>query len=255
MKVAILISGLPRFTREFDDFLDSLTGYTQLDWYFLFWKISPSKDLRIPPSWPYDDELATRHRIEPRLPKNSSIINLSIVNEPTLDSNRSFNITPWTIVPSILSQLYGIKQVNLLREQHESRYGSYDLVIRARPDVGVNMELDLTDIAEQLIQAHPTLLMGANHRHGLAGRTANDLFAIGVPTVMSTYARLYNCIDAYAALKLPFTPETYLAHHLAVNNIDTPITELETVFRYYTSDGKNAWINDHYVDFGRWNTD
>ena len=34
MRVAIMISGRPNFTKDFDNFLPKLKGYDQLDWFF-----------------------------------------------------------------------------------------------------------------------------------------------------------------------------------------------------------------------------
>jgi hypothetical protein len=40
MKIAVLIAGQPRFTKEFDHFFENLKNYDQLDFFFYLWTVN-----------------------------------------------------------------------------------------------------------------------------------------------------------------------------------------------------------------------
>lgn len=247
MKTAILISGRPRFTREFDDFLNSLTNYDQLDWYFLLWNSTHEQDVRIPPNMPHELE-AIREYISSRLPANSNIAYLNSADQPAFVDDGQFKLTPWSIAQNIWTMYYGIKLVNDVREQN----GPYDLVIRTRPDIGITEKLDLRAIHAHLSTQPPTVLMPDNHRHSMIGTPVNDLFAIGLPDIMSTYSRAFDSIPSMNQRNLPFHGETVLSYHLRENNIAVPLPNFHSVMRYYTHNGQ-PWVDDSSTDFGRWN--
>lgn len=247
MKTAILISGRPRFTQEFDDFLNSLTNYDQLDWYFLLWNTAHKEDVRVPPNWPTTIE-DVRDHIAGKLPANSNIVYLEQPAPPEFDSTQNFNLTPWSIAQNIWTMYYGIHAVNSIREQH----GSYDLVIRTRPDIGITESLDLRAIHQQLIEQPNIVLMPENHRHSMIGTPVNDLFAIGLPETMSVYSRAFESIAEINEKHLPFHGETVLSYHLRKNDIQVPSPNFHSVMRYYTHNGQ-PWVDDTSISFGRWN--
>ena len=253
MKTAILVTGRPRFSREFDDLLINLKNYDQLDWFFLLWNSDHAEDIRIPPSWPYGDIDTIRGRILHNLPERSNIAHLSIVDPPAFDATKSYNITPWSVAPNIWTMYFGIQAVNDIREQYELKHGPYDLAIRARPDIGVDTPLDLRSLQEQLSNMPPTVVVSSNERHGMSGTPLNDMFGIMLPSTMSTYSRAFENIDKYNAQGLPFHGETVLAHHLHVNNIAVPPTNFRCVGRQYGRNGEPRLGDDSNSDFGRWN--
>lgn len=247
MKAAILISGRPRFTKEFDDFLNSLTNYDQLDWYFLLWNATHEQDVRIPPNWPSNIEDIHTH-ISSKLPANSNIVYLEKPAPPEFDSTQNFNLTPWSIAQNIWTMYYGIQAVNSIREQHSP----YDLVIRTRPDIGITEKLDLRAIHNHLVTQPPTVLMPNNHRHSMFGPPVNDLFGIALPDVMSTYSRAFDSIPEINEKHIPFHGETVLSYHLQKNNIAVPLPNFHSVMRLYTHNGQ-PWVDDTSTNFGRWN--
>ena len=247
MKTAILISGRQRFTREFDDFLNSLSNYDQLDWYFLFWNATHEQDVRVPPTWPTNVD-AVRERIQSRLPAKSTIVHLSIEEPPVFDETQSYNLTPWSIGSHIWTMYYGIHRVNQIREQH----GPYDLVIRTRPDIGITEPLDLGAIHQQLLANPRTVLTPENHRHSMHGAPINDLFGIALPEVMSIYSDAFNHIGEQQARGVPFHGETVLACHLTEQGIQYPLTDFHSVMRLYTNHG-GPYVGDTSVEYGQWN--
>lgn len=247
MKVAIMISGRPRFTREFDDFLNSLSNYDQLDWYFMLWNTTHEEDVRVPPTWPTDYD-AVKERIQSKLPRNSNIVHLSIEEPPAYDDTQEFRLTPWSIAPHIWTMYYGIYMVNQIREQ----YGPYDLVIRTRPDIGIAEKLNLPAIYQSLIANVNTVLMPSNHRHSMAGPPVNDLFGIALPDTMTLYSQAFTRLEEFKNKQLPFHGETVLSWHLATSNIHVPDTNFHSVMRLYTNHG-GPHDGDSSVDYGRWN--
>lgn len=247
-----MLSGLPRFTREFDDFLNSLSNYDQLDWYFLFWNATYNDDVRIPPNWPVDPS-AAREKVKNFLPDKSNIIHYEVTTPPQFDSSKSYNLTPWSIAKHIWTMYYGIYAVNSVRRAHETTAKPYDLVIRTRPDIGITEKLDLAHLHDQLKQSPNTVLMPNNHRHGMTGNPVNDLFGIALPDTMNIYAQTFEYIDAYNQAGLPFHGETVLSHHLKVNNINIPHPGFHSVMRLYTNHG-GPYVGDTSVEYGRWNT-
>lgn len=244
MKVAVLISGQPRFTREFDEFLSKIKNYDQLDFFFYLWNSKPADSEFIPPSWP-DSLDAVRSKILLHLPANSNIARIDIVNQPPYNPGRSYNLTPWTNEKNMWYMYYGLKQVNRLREEWEAANGPYDLVIRARPDVGVRDSLDCAAMKEFVTNNPNCVLVPNNHRHGI-NISVNDMIGVGSSSLMSTYASVLDKMDEYHDAGIPYHNETLLGHHLNVNNIQYPTNNIEVLFREYhhPHHGKK--------DFGNW---
>lgn len=244
MKIAILISGQPRFNREFNDLLDNLTGYNQLDFFFHLWNSDPGEIHWIPPTWPKDhDEI--RSRIEKNLPDNSHIANLVILPQIDYKVTRKYNLTPWSNPVNIWYTYYGIREVNTLREQYESTHGEYDLVIKARPDTGLASKLDCRSIRDYL-KDHPNhVVMPNDRRFGMAGVAVNDLIGIGLGFTMSTYCRAVDYFDHYNDQGCPYHGETLLAWHLTRNGIVAPPTDFNCTFREH-------WYAHNRPDYGLW---
>ena len=55
---------------------------------------------------------------------------------------KSYNLTPWSNPVNIWYTYYGIKMANEMREQYEQEHGAYDLVIKGRPDTGIDRKID-----------------------------------------------------------------------------------------------------------------
>lgn len=244
MKVAITIAGLPRFTREFDDFLEKLKDYDQVDWFFYLW--NRLDDPFVPPNWPATDVDAIRAKIVSNLPANHNIAYLAVHEMPEYIVTRPLNTTPWTSLPGVWYMYYGLKLVNEQREQYELHNGKYDLVIRSRGDISVTHEISCRAAAHYLQQNPSSILMPADHRMGLQGRVVCEAFGIGTSEIMSIYARLFDRLFEYNDNGCMYHPETLTAHHLTVNNIHTPMTNFGFVFRNYN---RPDWV----LDWGRWN--
>ena len=243
MKIAVLISGQPRFTREFDDFLLNLRNYSQIDFFFLLWKSTPQDSPFIPHNWPSDTD-AVRSLIERNLPENSRIAELSIVDPEPFNPSRKYNLSPWTNHRNMWYMFYGIYKVNQHRENWETQHGPYNMVIRARPDAGVKNKLNLQQVQDYINQYPQTVMVPGNRRYGI-GISINDMLAFGSGKNMSIYSRVFENMDQYHDQGVPFHNETLLGHHLNQHSIIYPVNNIEIVFRdYHCPPGK--------IDYGRW---
>jgi hypothetical protein len=244
MRAAVLISGQPRFTREFDDFLSNLKNYDQLDFFFYLWNVKAGENEFVTPSWPNSAD-SIQSKIKNNLPPNSTIIKLEIVDQPEYKPTKEYKLTPWTNPINMWLMFYGIKQVNRLREEWETKQGAYDLVIRARPDVGISSPLDLRHTKVFIDQNPNCVIIPNNHRHGI-GIAVNDMIGIGSGPTLSTYAKVFDHLNQYHDSGVPYHNETLLGHHLNVNGIQYPATDINVVFREYH--------HPHHgrSDFGSW---
>lgn len=248
MRVAIQICGLPRFSREFDHFLTNIIGYTEIDYHFLFWNNDPKYDSRTPPDWPVNNINESIDKIKRFLPDNHNIATYEINSQPHFDQNKIYRLTPWSQKNNILSMYYGIKTVNDQRKLYENKRNfKYDLIIRTRPDIGLQKIIDLKLIKDYLNNNVNHVIMPANERHGMGVSPVNDFFAIALPNIMDIYSSAYDYIDQYNSEGMILHGETVLGYHLQKNNIYCPSTNFNYIGRYYTI-GPN---ND--PDFGRWN--
>ena len=77
MKIAIQLSGQPRFTQDFNLLLENLIGYDQADWFIYLsnkFRTHPVKDgVEISQSWEDFDADWAINKISSNLPKNNFI--------------------------------------------------------------------------------------------------------------------------------------------------------------------------------------
>lgn len=230
MKVAVAVSGLPRFTENFNSLLKNLKNYNQIDWFFYFWKTDHSYDNRISPSWT-NNKSDIYKKLVANLPENNFIADLSIVEMPKFDDRKQYNVMDIASPLRVWTMFYGLKQVGQIRKKYENCFGTYDLVIRTRADGTVDREIYL-DRAKQWLNQQPqkTLIMPSNGRLGFVpiGQTlnpVNDNFAIGESHIMDIYFNAFDHIDQYTAEGIPITAESMLGYHLLKNNIKTPASD------------------------------
>jgi hypothetical protein len=244
MKIAIMLSGQPRFNREFSDLLVNLRNYDQIDIFLYLWNSDPAESVFIPPTWPIDPD-SIRSRIQANIPTNAQIASLQILSQPTYNVTKSYNLTPWSNPTNIWYTFYGIKQVNTLKEEYEKIHGAYDFAIRARPDAGLRDPVDCYRIKEYLDSNPSVVIMPDNRRFGLQGNPVNDLIGIGTGNAMSTYCSAIDYFDQYNDQGTLYHPETLLSRHLTTNNIQFPSLGVICTFREH-------WHEHNRPDYGVW---
>jgi hypothetical protein len=250
MKIAILVSGQPRFTKDLNDLIYNLQEYDQIDWFVYVWKSSNAVDSYVSPSW-NNDKSQVYTKLVNMLPPNNFIARLEIVDPPKFDINKSYHIVPGGTVPHVWTMYYGLKMINEEKEKYESQFGKYDLVIRTRADLGITKTIFLNRVKQYLDQlSNKTILIPDNGRlgfvpHGMILNTVNDNFAIGTSEDMSTYCQVFDYIDQYTQEGIPMSAESMLGYHLLKNNILTPTSNFEVTVRKH-------WISADTLDYGRW---
>lgn len=241
MKIAIQISGQPRFNMDFNTMLDTLEGH-DVDFYFHLWSMDSTAhaDL-ISPTWPTTDQ-AVRDKLEANLTSNCKIAGLKIVPQVDYTPPDKLNLTPWSNPVNIWYTYYGIKQANQMRVDANT---DYDLVIKARPDAGLASMLDYDFILDYLKGDPLTVVTPNDRRFGMAGQAINDLIAIGLPDTITTYCSAVDYFKQYNDQGCPYHGESLLAWHLRANKIEFPETSFNCTFREY-------WYKHNRIDFGVW---
>jgi len=252
MKVAILISGSPRFCAGFDTFVNGLTGFETADWFVDLWRSNPPPDklgyenqVLVAPSWRQINQEWAVNKIKSNLPNNHrlaalSLYDSSLIEYPTVTGPQVHHIN----FPSIWKMHMGWKRVDSLRQSVGIQY---DLIIRARPDVSLNSPLNLTTIKNSLDQSPKCVFVARDGQHGY-GYNTNDVIGISSPDNIAIYTDLINHSIKYNNAGIMFHPETLLAYHMHCNGlVSTPA--LDVALRPDAITLPDGTVT---VEFGRW---
>ena len=214
MRIAILLPGQPRFTKDFTNFLTNLQGYDSADWFCYITNNNRiddvSQDVSISNEWMTFDPIEAKDRLQSYLPANNYV--------------RAFEVSDCEqiTIPAIPRQSHYKGWYNIYcANQLLLNYGqNYDMVIRARSDVGINEPFNVQSI--NLEQLHQSIIMPGNQWAGAGEYEACDQFAICSPAHMNIYADLVNKVEGYLGENLfGYNPEALLGLHLNRNNVPT----------------------------------
>lgn len=236
MKIAIQLAGQPRFTGDFNSFLTNLKGYDHADWFCYITNHNDPFNIRIPPQWSEFNKEWAIDKIQSRLPANNFIRSFD-----TSDCEKiSLPIEPPDCPRGFYKMWYNIYKSNQLRLDYKNENDiKYDMIIRVRPDVGLEDELDLRTIGD----IDKSIIFPNNQWAGHTNIDPNapqacDQFAISLSKSMNIYSELVQHAYTY-----PFTQNRYwwhnegtLAHHLTVNNIKTLRGNFNISLRKYPID-------------------
>ena len=253
MRVAVQISGAPRFCRDFDLFLEKLKNYTDVDWFFYLWKENPfpevnNRDL-VADSWRSIPNVEwAANKIQENLPGGHTIRILELADQTVYANSEKIQRVIEAHADSMWKMFQGFYQVNQLRINYEQGHDPYDLVIRARNDAGIIGNFNLEEIYGRCSNNNNAVIISDNHRHGHRSLKLNDIFAVSLPKNITIYCDLVNNIVKYNQEGIPFHPETLLAHHLTTNNLKVEDIGFEVVLRSQGSVIKGKFTSD----FGRW---
>ena len=257
MKVACLLSGQPRFCKSFDAQLQHLKNDDTIDWFVCIWKNNqlPPDKILIPPALLNTDTTSATEYVQSRMPAGHRLVKLSAVDE--LDTSHIVESTygrwGWPYPTHIYLMYQGVYLANQLKIQHEEQFGKYDLVIRTRPDLSLNQDLDLLRCKQILDQHDNAILTPKNGRWGngsnefdVAG--TNDQFAIGSSKTIDSYAEVGNNLKSIYDSGIVFSPENLLRAHFQRAQIKDLIGDFEARLRehFYIVD------NTYITDFGTW---
>jgi hypothetical protein len=214
MRIAILLSGQPRFTQDFFLFLSNLTGYDQADWFvYITNNNHPNSLSLISKDWMNFEPAWAREKIQSWLPINNIIQSLEISDHEQLEIFPVQNLLECNI-ENVQKQFYHIYRADMLRQQFETQNNFvYDLIIRTRPDLGLTSQVNLKDLNIQDSQ----IIMPHNDWHGTP--KCNDQFAIGNSRNMKLYSDLFINLKRHNDAGSWFHPESILGYHLNSNGV------------------------------------
>lgn len=212
MRIALITGGQPRFTAEFLQLLNQITGFDTADLYCTFWNSDWVKDAN-----------EGFQKVASILPPNYNLAKLQIVDQP------SYNLPPhlkehapaeyanvhWAYKRRLGMWLSTQLSFNMIE-------GNYDAVLKIRPDgmLNCNVELNKLDLTNN------ELIFPNYPRHGTPGKEICDQFVIGTYEGVKFYTSLADRFQEYVPVVAPnweddihvWSSEHLLAHHLQANN-------------------------------------
>lgn len=219
MKVAIIVHGQPRFTPYFFDFLNNkLDTALSHDWYFYLWNQTNKDDNRIPEWWTSakDNKVVTS-----LLNKNQNITYFTCNDLP--EYNQEFetfqNKRTETVPKNVWYMLLSLYMAGLAVEKHQSQK-NYDLVIKIRTDMTSDEPIPLQQCLDFIKKSPNNIITSHWHTWGYHTKQINDWFAIGNFGCMNIYTKLWPNLIKYCRAGLLLHPESLLASHLILNDLD-----------------------------------
>lgn len=206
MKAALQISGQQRYGNFFPEFLKTLSAaFDEIDVFVHNWE-GPN------------DAVTLGKKIAVQLPTNCALRKVQI------DPQRMFVFLPhWKRHPGasndggpeqvmfrLISQLYGINNVNAIRQRWQKSTGvKYDRVIRARSDFKIEGDLKFDD---------PMTIYTGAPKIPLQNHMMQDQFAIGSPEDMDVYADMFLNLNEMHDTIGGFHPEMFFYWWTHVKN-------------------------------------
>jgi hypothetical protein len=228
MRVAVTVSGPPRFCSDFDLFLSNLKNYDQIDWFFYLGigdkspdKIGYEKLNLIAPTWRNPKRSWAYEKIRSNLPENSQLIRFETYDPNQIEIPEVKGNVLDATVSSVWKMHHGWLQADSMRQDHERHTGEYDLVIRGRPDISIDRPIDLTALKKYLDKHPQSIIVPENGHHGYVYRTC-DIMAVSSSQNISIYTDLINhSLTYHYRDRVVFHPETLLSYHLLKNGLET----------------------------------
>lgn len=232
MKTALLLTGNPRFSVDFDSQLENLQN-SDIDIYIVLWRRPEGVDPKISPNWcNLQDGKQVIEKIKDHLPRRYSVA-YSEVLDPTDFLNlprqyESFNSTPL----NVWQQYTILKYCDSKRKQ----MGNYNLIVRSRPDLGLSHPIDL-QLAYSSLENWPNIIYTPNNqRYGYTVDVGNgymsgfnDQFAIGRSEVMEIYTNAIDHFDDLYKSGTKYNPEYLVQTLLRCHGVVWPPTSWEIV--------------------------
>jgi hypothetical protein len=275
MKVAVLIQGDSRFCAEFDQFLENLKGFDQVDYFMCLWRnnyqtanlLNGTGHQVVAPCWQNLNEEWVLEKFQKELPEGHKLVKLKLIDQESVPTHTvSSNFAQETRQENVWKMFYSLYHANQLRLEYEQETNTeYDMVIRTRPDVALMDPIEGPTLKLHLDNDPNLVIIPRNKRCGYNGVFICDLFAITTPETMTVYCDLYNqALDHHKAGTI-FHPETLLGIHLRYNNRKFEPGEFNIEFRHlgkwrdtqtgeeWSSSNVPGWENKIYIsNFGRW---
>ena len=250
MRIAVLISGEPRFCRATTEFMqEAFYNYSSIDWYFSLWKESslvfydparsPWRNYYVAPIWTNIDPSWAESIILKHLPAHQRLVCLQLLdpNAAPIENTNNHNM---------YRQWYSLYCADLLRQQYEKAEGfKYDRVIRARPDMLLSSPLDVSIPLKDKEILTPNGPFSGNEIW-----RSNDQFAVGSSDDMTLYSSVVTHLSKYQNETTDITqhPETCLAYHCYRQGLKLIHGEFGVRLRPYSFHKDDGY----YTEWGSW---
>ena len=249
MKTALLLSGNPRFCNEFDMQLDNLKN-SSIDWIVILWTRhsgdGSDRNELISPSWQAKTTEQARSIIEPKLPPGHRLAHIELLEPSSFPSLTKKYQHIDCNVENLFQQYWMLKQCDLARQLLDS----YDLVIRSRLDIGIDIPIDLLQVYN-FLQNNPRCVITPANRRSCG---FNDMFGIGLPETMKTYCEAVDHIDHFNLnLNVKLHSELMISTILASQGLHWPMTNFNVSLREQGTGSTRSEDNNPFIpNFGRW---
>lgn len=207
MKAAILISG---YLRTFELNIESInkikSKFKEVDIFLHITNNESTQDKYM--NNDYDIEF-----IKDKLNPKVIIVEDNILYSPDKNINNIFNL--W----------FKYYKLNNLKIENEKNFGLYDIVIKYRPDLSINSDIDFNIDEDNIYipedsKIDKTKLLNPNDSY------ICDIFSYGSSKAMDKYFSIYNNIPTLIE-KYGYVSETLLYHYLNDNNIKYKIIDVD----------------------------
>jgi hypothetical protein len=248
VKIAVLVPGSPRFSKEFDTLVSQLIPH-EVDWYFYLWKETPGETdsygmKLVAPNWRNIDPNWALEKIRSNLPAHHRIKGFKLEDQNSIEIphlDHLVEVYPERAWP----MFYSFYQVDLLRQETKEEY---DLVIRTRCDIEIRNQINFEALKFQLAFEPDSVFTADNNKFGKFNILINDFFAISSTKNIEIYCNAVNHILEYNREGHIFHPETVLVLHLIKNNLQVSYVNFDVHIR-----SMGYEINGVYhSDFGQW---
>jgi hypothetical protein len=201
MRIAIQLSGEPRFTFAFQSFLENLKGYDHADWFVYLTNNNQQEkdDVFLPETWKNFDVNWAIEKIKDNLPANNYLQSFEISNAHEHiwpSANNLHCLMGVNPVDRVYKMHYNNFKVNQLRIAYqETNNIEYDYIVKPRPDNDLDKVIDLRNLKID----DNEIVMPKNNwfGHTEINMITNDQFAIGKPASMNVYSEFVNHIKHY----------------------------------------------------------
>jgi len=247
MRSALLLSGNPRFCKDFDSQLDNLKN-SLIDWIVVLWDRGNSEDTKISPEWKAKTAEEVAARLEPNLPPGHRLAHVELVDPQSCPPSPREYTGFYCNAQAVWQQYQILKLCDYRRREAEAaNQQPYDLVIRSRPDIGLANLIDLENEKNYLLE-NPNILLTPKQNVALGRTPMSDYFVVGLPDAMSIFNNAVDYFDEFHSNNIPYSPELLLKAILTTSGISLPPTEIEGIIR---KSGVHV-PSIFYPEFGRW---
>lgn len=228
MKIAVLLTGMPRYLEQSKLYSRNLFKGHEVDYFCHAWFDKTKKTEE--KSW-HKTEIKTDLNTEQKIIDNYNPKSYLIEPQRQFELPRNYNYnTSWPQPFFIVySHFYSVKTANLLRRIYEKENNiKYDLVIKLRYDVVIANKVDWTSYDLNKLYVHNN----CNCWYDLYDDVSfNDMIAFSSPENMNVYCdTFYNIDKIYMENFIRFSCENFLSYQLISNNIDVVALNFSRAF-------------------------